>query len=71
MADCRHDLILCADCGGLQVLEAQRLDVTGFTLNGPDGPIATSGPTALYIARIDPCPNTPQGDQQCATELTS
>ncbi|CAL9537345.1 hypothetical protein [Streptomyces sp. enrichment culture] len=60
MSDCRHDLILCHDCGGLQVLDVQRLDVTSFTLNGPEGPIATSGPTTLSIARIDPCPNTPR-----------
>lgn len=60
MSDCRHDLILCHDCGGLQVLDVQRLDVTSFTLNGPEGPLRTSGPTTLSIARIDPCPNTPR-----------
>lgn len=60
MPDCRNDLFLCPDCGGLQVLEVQRLDVTGFTLNGPDGPLVTSGATTLRIARIDPCPNTPR-----------
>ncbi|PWI15971.1 hypothetical protein DI272_18730 [Streptomyces sp. Act143] len=64
MAECRRDLSLCAACGGLQVLEARPLDVLGFTLNGPDGPIATSGPTTLYLTRLEPCPNTPQGDQQ-------
>ncbi len=61
MPECRHDLILCHDCGGLQVLDVQRLDVTSFTLNDADGrPIVTSGPTTLSIARIDPCPNTPR-----------
>ncbi|MFI9418078.1 hypothetical protein [Streptomyces werraensis] len=60
MPDCRHDLILCHDCGGLQVLDVQRLDVTSFTLNGPEGPIRRSGPTTLSLARIDPCPNTPR-----------
>ncbi|MEU1852922.1 hypothetical protein ABZ499_27565 [Streptomyces sp. NPDC019990] len=61
MPDCRHDLILCPECGGLQVLEARRFDVTSLTLHGPDGrPIATSGPTTVHIARIDPCPNTPR-----------
>ncbi|WP_399879963.1 hypothetical protein ACGH7X_00060 [Streptomyces sp. BBFR51] len=60
MPDCRHDLVLCPGCGGLQVLEVRPLDVTSFTLDGPDGPLVTGGPATLHIARIDPCPNIPQ-----------
>lgn len=60
MAECRHDLSLCPDCGGLHVIEQQRLDVLSFRMDGPDGPIVTSGPGVMFLGRIDPCPNTPR-----------
>ncbi|MFF0092691.1 hypothetical protein ACFYSF_22395 [Streptomyces canus] len=58
MPDCKHDLDLCPDCGGLRVIEMTRLDVTDIRLDGPAGSFTPLGPATVHIGPAPgPCPN--------------
>lgn len=59
MDDRFNRIALCKDCDGLTITVAQPLPVNGFRFDGPDGPIVESGPTTIYVTRLDaePCPN--------------
>lgn len=59
MAERVHQIGLCAECGGLSVVDGTRFQATGVTLNGPAGPISTRGPATITLFPVDPpaCPN--------------
>lgn len=59
MADCIHQLDICADCQGLRVTRLDRLEgVTSVTVDA--GPFSFSGSAEVYIG---PAPEDCGGDE--------
>ncbi|MFD5570461.1 hypothetical protein [Streptomyces cadmiisoli] len=54
-------LDLCPQCQGLTITRMTRLHgVSDFRMWDGDGRLMSSGrPAAVYLSRVEPCPNTP------------
>jgi len=66
MSDCIHDLSICDQCGGLDVVQLNRVPgIASITLDGDNGRGITLGNATLYIgpAATD-CPNIVSAPQE-------
>ncbi|MDH6489653.1 hypothetical protein [Streptomyces sp. SAI-127] len=67
----RTRLDLCPHCQGLAVTRETRLDgVTAFQVRDAGGRVISSGrPAAVYISRVEPCPNTAALEEGAAHDV--